>query len=85
MKKLFTLIAATMLCVGAQAQTVNINLKNGNTICYSADSVENVDFNETLALNTQSMEFVTFEDAMGSQEHRRRPRMGTRLVFLLGC
>ena len=62
MKKLFTLIAATMLCVGAQAQTVNINLKNGNTICYSADSVENVDFNETLALNTQSMEFVTFED-----------------------
>ncbi len=51
MKKLFTLIAATILCVGAQAQTVNIHLKNGQSFYYSSDSVEYVNFNEDLALD----------------------------------
>ncbi len=50
MKKLFTLIAATMLCVGAQAQTVNIHLKNGKSIYYSGNEVEYVDFDEEMAL-----------------------------------
>lgn len=58
MKKLFTFIAATMLCVGAQAQTVNIHFKNGATAYYSGNEVEYVDFNEvTTALGkTQRLE-----------------------------
>ena len=58
MKKLFTLIAATMLCVGAQAQSVNINLKNGTTVYYSGNEVEYVDFNETQAVSLTGVKFV---------------------------
>lgn len=58
MKKLFTLIAATILCVGAQAQSVNIHLKNGTSIYYSGDSVQYVDFNETLEVPSTNINFV---------------------------
>ena len=40
-----------MLFVGAQAQTVNVHLKNGTTLYFSGDSIECVDFNETTYVN----------------------------------
>lgn len=52
MKKLFTLIAAAMLCVGAQAQSVNIHLTNGKSIGFSGSEVQYVDFNETNAASS---------------------------------
>ena len=55
MKKLFTLIAAAMLGVGVQAQTVNIHLKNGTSIYYSGNEVEFVDFDENMALGGSSL------------------------------
>lgn len=56
MKKLFTLIAATILCVGAQAQTVNVHLKNGSSICYSGSQVDYVDFDEEMDLDAAGLE-----------------------------
>ena len=60
MKKLFTLIAATILCVGAQAQTVNIHLKNGSSVCYSGNQVEYVDFDEEMNLDSLGVERFEF-------------------------
>ena len=56
MKKLFTFIAATMLCMGTQAQTVNIHLKNGTSIYYSGNEVEFVDFDENMDLDSLGVE-----------------------------
>ena len=49
MKKILTIFASVVLCTAAQAQSVNLHLKNGSTVYYSDKDVEYVDFNETMA------------------------------------
>lgn len=52
MKKLFIVLTATMLCTVVYAQTVNIHLKNGKSICYTGNDVESVDFSETCSASS---------------------------------
>ena len=46
MKKIYLSIAIAAFATSMSAQTVNVHFKNGQTIAFSSDNVEYVDFSE---------------------------------------
>ena len=49
MKKIIPFVAAVLVALSAQAQTVNVNLANGQTVKYNAGNVEDITFTERIA------------------------------------
>jgi hypothetical protein len=50
MKRIIPFIAAVLVALSAQAQVVNVNLTNGETIKYNAGNVEDITFTERIAI-----------------------------------
>lgn len=44
MKKIFTLIAAAVICMAAQAQTITINKADGTQVVYNASEVSSIEY-----------------------------------------
>ena len=49
MKRIIPFVAAVLVALSAQAQTVNVNLANGQTVKYNAGNVEDITFTERIA------------------------------------
>jgi hypothetical protein len=50
MKRIIPFVAAVLVALSSQAQTVNVNLTNGQTITYNASQVDYIDFTSLFLL-----------------------------------